>query len=125
MNIFFSLIEKTFVSNILFIIVVFFFCFLSSIFLLQYSAWLYRKIKQTEPEFFEEKPYPMYYYLVKTNHTQFIFYLVFNQYKKIKNQNIRRKCNKARNFAYLVYACFFILIIGNLLGNLLLHFFNV
>ena len=93
----------------------FFFVFFSLVFILPYSARLCRKLKKIEPEFFTEKNFC--YYMTERNATQFIFYVLFNKCKKIKNEGIKRKCNALRNFSYVVFPCACFVIIMFMVGN--------
>lgn len=84
---------------------------ISFTFILIYSAMLYRKIIKIEPEFFVQKN--IFYYISKINHTQFIFYVLFNYHKKIRDVTISKQCYYLRNFSYAVICGFiFILIFG-------------
>ena len=96
-------------------VLLFIFSWLSSAFILPYSAYLCRKVREKQPEFFDEKN--LCQYMTNRNRTQFIFYIVFNYHKKIKDPIIKRKCQLLRNFTYIVifsiiFACL-VIMIGN------------
>ena len=79
-------------------------CILFGLFLaivLPYSSFLYRKLNEIEPEFFKEKNFC--YYITKLNSTQFIFYILFNQDKKIKDPVIRKRCRLIKIFLYFFF----------------------
>lgn len=108
---FWEIVDKLYVVAI----ILFFFVFLSLLFILPYSTFLYHKIKKIEPEFFSEKNF--FWYLTALSSSQFIFYIIFNKYKKIKNNAIRRKCYLIRNFSYVVIPCAYFVAIVIMLGN--------
>lgn len=82
--------------------------------MLIYSKMVYRQLIKVEPEFFTERS--LMYYLTLNRNSQFVFYIVFNKHKKIKNEMIRGKCKflkKITNF-FLVsfFLCFIIFYVG-------------
>lgn len=97
------MLEKS--SGNLFILAILIYVFLGICvaFSLACSAFLYRKIKKAEPEFFSQKN--LFYYMTSINSTQFAFYILFNYCKKIKDDNIRAKCYLVRNFLYVILLC--------------------
>lgn len=109
-----KILEKSYVLTFF----LFFFVWFSLAFILFYSAFLYRKVKKNQPEFFGEKNLP--YYLTTLNSTQFIYYIVLNYHKKIRDPVIRRKCQLLRNFSYIVIvAAIFVAVVG-LIGSVML-----
>lgn len=96
-------------------LILFIFVFFSLFYILTYSKYLYCEVKKTEPEFFLKRN--LSWYLTTINSSQFIFYIIFNQYKKIKNNTIRRKCYLIRNFSYIVIPCAYFVAIIVMLWN--------
>lgn len=73
---------------------------LSFMIILPCSAFIYRRLLKTEPELFNEKN--ICYYLTQINSTQFIFYILFNCHKKIKNKKLSNTCYYLRNITYIL-----------------------
>jgi len=103
----------------LFIIPMCLICAISFTFILPYSSFLYKKLQKTEPEFFSERNF--WYYWTRLNSTQFIFYILLNYYKKIKDPNVKKRCHLIRNYSYLVL---FPTIIATILGMFANYYFQ-
>lgn len=84
-------------------------------FILPYSSYLYKKLIEIEPDFFQKRN--TFYLLTKINSTQFVFYIIGNCYKNIKNIGIRKKCYFLRNILYILVPLFFISVIIGIIGN--------
>lgn len=113
------MLNRTFENLFALSFVLFFFAFVSSLFILGYSAHLYKKVKKEEPDFFVQKN--VFSYMIKIRASQFIFYILFNYYKKIRNEDLKKKCYLLRNFTYVVLGCLFfvaIIFISAGVGNL-------
>lgn len=86
--------------------------------ILPYSAYLYRKLLKTEPEFFSEKN--ICYYLTKINSTQFVFYILLGYFKRIKDKKIRNTCYILRNILLILLILFALVVIVGLFVNIYL-----